>query len=213
MYAPALAVEHFGHALEAERALGDPASGQLHRARGQAYEVRGEVEPAEADYRAALDAARADGDRGAQWQGLLDLGFAWLARDYALAGIFFAQALTLAEELGDASVIARSLNRLGNWHVNLDEPGRGLELHERALATFRELGDPAGVAETMDFVGVASLTPCRAANREKRASSAGHARIPLKPVANGDECRLCVSSPYPQLRSHACFASRSSGLP
>ena len=53
--------------------------------------------------------------------------------------------------------IAHSLNRLGNWHVNLDEPGRGLELHQRALATFRELGDAVGVAQTLDFVGVASL--------------------------------------------------------
>ena len=157
MYAPALAVEHYGRALEAVRALGEPASGPLHRARGQAYEVRGEFEPAEADYRAALDAARADGDRGAEWQGLLDLGFAWLARDYARAGTFFEQALTLAEELGDVRLIAHSLNRLGNWHVNLDQPGRGLELHERALATFRELGDPVGVAETLDFVGVAAL--------------------------------------------------------
>ena len=157
MYAPALAVEHFGRALEAAHALGEQSSGQLHRARAQSYEVRGEFEPAEADYGAALAAARAGGDRGAEWQGLLDLGFAWLARDYARAGTFFEQALTLAEELGDASLIARSLNRLGNWHVNLDEPGRGLELHERALATFRELGDPAGVAETLDFVGVAAL--------------------------------------------------------
>ena len=33
MYAPALAVEHFGRALEAARALGEPASGQLYRAR------------------------------------------------------------------------------------------------------------------------------------------------------------------------------------
>ena len=61
---------------------------------------------AETDYRAALEAARGDGDRDAEWQGLLDLGFVWLARDYARAGIFFEQALALAEELGDASLIA-----------------------------------------------------------------------------------------------------------
>ncbi|MCA1646679.1 MAG: LuxR C-terminal-related transcriptional regulator [Chloroflexi bacterium] len=157
MDAPALAVEHFGRALEAARALGEAPSEQLHRARGQAYEVRGEFEPAVADYRAALEAARADGDRGGEWQGLLDLGIAWLARDYARAGPFFDQALTLAGQLGDARQIAYSLNRLGNWYVNLDEPDRGLELHERALGTFGELGDPGGVAETLDFVGVASL--------------------------------------------------------
>ena len=82
----------------------------------------------------------------------MDLGFAWLARDYARAGTFFEQALALAEELGDARLIAHSLNRVGNWHVNLDEPGRGLELHQRALASFRELGDAVGVAQTLDLL-------------------------------------------------------------
>ena len=102
-------------------------------------------------------AAAGDGDRDAEWQGLLDLGFVWLARDYARAGIFFEQSLALAEALGDVHKIAHSLNRVGNWHVNLDEPGRGLELHQRALNSFRELGDAVGIAQTLDLLGVALL--------------------------------------------------------
>ena len=157
MYAPALAVEHYGRAIEAAGALGESPSGQLFRARAQAYEVLGGFEAAEADFRTALEAARANTDRSAEWQGLLDLGFVWLARDYCRAGSFFDQALVLAETLGDRRQIVQSQNRLGNWQVNMDDSTRGLELHERALTTFRELGDRAGVAETLDLVGVATL--------------------------------------------------------
>src|SRR5438128_10857572 len=41
MYAPALAVESFGRALEAAHALGERSLGQLYRLRAQAYEVLG----------------------------------------------------------------------------------------------------------------------------------------------------------------------------
>ena len=53
--------------------------------------------------------------------------------------------------------ITHSLNRVGNWHVNLDEPERGLELHQRALKGFGELGDAVGIAQTLDLLGVALL--------------------------------------------------------
>ena len=65
----------------------------------------GEFDPAEADYRAALQAARADGDRGAEWQGLLDLGFVWLARDYARAASSSSKRLPW---LGRWAMCARS---------------------------------------------------------------------------------------------------------
>ena len=65
MYAPALAVEHFGRALEAAGALGERSSGQFYRFRAQAFEVLGEFDHAETDYRAALQAAQGDGDRDA----------------------------------------------------------------------------------------------------------------------------------------------------
>ena len=57
--------------------------------------------------------------------------------------------------LGDESRIARSLNRVGNWHVNLEEPQTGLPHHEEALGIFERLGDGAGVAETVDLIAMA----------------------------------------------------------
>ena len=50
----------------------------------------------------------------------------WAARDYTRAGEFRREALDVSRLLGDESLIARSLNRVGNWHVNLEEPQTGL---------------------------------------------------------------------------------------
>ena len=51
--------------------------------------------------------------------------------------------------------MARSLNRLGNWLVNIGRTGEGLELHRQALPLVEAEKDPAGVAETVDLLGVA----------------------------------------------------------
>jgi DNA-binding CsgD family transcriptional regulator len=155
MDAPQAAVEYFSHALEAAQRLGHPPSGSVLRARGQAYEVQGDFERAYDDYRRALETAREVDDRPGEWQGLLDLGFLWLARDLPQAGAMFQQALELAEVLGDPALIARSQNRLGNWSVNRDQPAPGLDLHRRALTSFEALADPSGVAQTLDLLAVA----------------------------------------------------------
>src|SRR5262245_66214012 len=54
------------------------------------------------------------GDRGAEWQALIDLGFLWASRDYARTGDYFRSALALARALGDSATIAQSLNRISN---------------------------------------------------------------------------------------------------
>ena len=157
MYAPALAVEHFGRALEAARALGEPSSGQLHRARAQAYEVRGEFEPAEADYRAALEAARADGDRGAEWQGLLDLGFA--GSHVTTPGRAPSSSKRLPWRRSWA-MPARSRTASTAWETGTSistSRAAGSSFTNAHWPRFRELGDPVGVAQTLDFVGVAAL--------------------------------------------------------
>jgi DNA-binding CsgD family transcriptional regulator len=157
MYAHQVAVEHFSHALEAAHHLGQPPSRTVLRARGQAYELQGDFSGAQLDYSRSLEVARASGDLQGEWQALLDLGFLWLARDLPQAGTFFRQALESAERVGDPAQIAHSQNRLGNWYVNLDQPGAGLDLHRRALASFEALGDRSGVAQTLDLVALASL--------------------------------------------------------
>jgi DNA-binding CsgD family transcriptional regulator/tetratricopeptide (TPR) repeat protein len=156
MDAPQAAVVQFSHALEAARRLGNPPSPAVLRARGQAYEVQGDFEGAHEDYRRAFDMARAGADRRAEWQGLLDLGFLWLTRDLLQAGALFRDALALAEVLGDPTDIAHTQNRLGNWSVNRDQPGPGLDLHRRALTRFEALGDRSGVAQTLDLLAVAT---------------------------------------------------------
>lgn len=156
MHSPRAAVEHLTRALRAADALGLPPQGDLLRARGLAFETLGEFEAARADHEAALAAARAINDRGAEWQALLDLGFLWAARDYGVAGGFFDAALALARRLGDRLRLARSLNRVGNWHLNTGRPEDARRFHEEALALLRAAGDRAGIAETLDLLALAT---------------------------------------------------------
>jgi len=156
MHTPQAALTHFSHALHAAHQLGQPPSPALLQARGQAYELLGHFEQAHNDYERALDAAQAAGDAGTVWQGLIDLGFLWQGRNYNLGGEFLGRALAQAERMGDPARHAHSLNRLGNWHVNREQPQHGQELHHQALVIFEQLGDQRGVAETLDLLALAS---------------------------------------------------------
>lgn len=188
MHAPRAAVEQFTRALEAARALGLVAPADLRRARGQAHEILGEFDLAREDLEAVLAAARAGGDREGEWQGLLDLGFLWTSRDYAPAGEHFHDALTLARELGDDARVGRSLNRLGNWHLNGGRPAEAVRHYEEALAIFEDLHDRRGLAETLDLLGLAT-----AHNGDAVAGAAYFARVvPLQREL--DDRRGLVSS-------------------
>src|SRR5437762_4046040 len=74
LYAPRAAIEHLSRAIEAAHRVGAPPTA-FYRTRGQMHETLGAFEAARADYQAVLDDARASGDRQAEWQALLDLGF------------------------------------------------------------------------------------------------------------------------------------------
>ncbi|HLZ71591.1 MAG TPA: AAA family ATPase [Dehalococcoidia bacterium] len=154
LHAPRAAVEQFSRAIEAARRLGSTPAAALYRARGRAHETLGEFDLALTDLEAALDVAVRGADRRAEWQALIDLGFLWSSRNYGRTGEFFRRALALARELDDPATLGHSLNRLGNWHVNLDEPWLGLPYHEEALAIFTGLDDRRGIAETLDLIGL-----------------------------------------------------------
>ncbi len=156
LYAPRAVVEHLTRALSAARQLGLSLSAELWRTRGSAYEILGEFELALDDYSRALEAARAAGDGAAEWQGYIDLGFLWAGRDYEKTGEFFKQALDLSATLLDPKLRARSLNRVGNWHLNKEQPVQAQDYHRQALAIFRELNDTRGLSETFDLLGMAS---------------------------------------------------------
>ncbi|HLJ32655.1 MAG TPA: AAA family ATPase, partial [Ktedonobacteraceae bacterium] len=156
LYSHRAAIDYFTWALEAADHLSllpDPA---LYHARGQAYETLGEFEQAQHDYTQALDAAHTVNNRTAEWQSAIDLGFLWAGRDYAQAEPWFRQALMLSQSLDDPALHAHSLNRIGNWHLNVEQPHEALRFHREALAIFQQLQDARGVAETLDLLGMTS---------------------------------------------------------
>jgi DNA-binding CsgD family transcriptional regulator/predicted negative regulator of RcsB-dependent stress response len=156
LYSLWAAIEHFTRALDAAHHLGVLPSPTTYRVRGQAYETLGDFEHARSDYEQALGAARTAQDAVAEWQSLIDLGALWAERDYTQTSAFFQRAYEHARAMGHPPMLARSLNRVGNWHLNAEEPLEALQCHQEALAIFRQLNDPHGIAETLDLLGMAS---------------------------------------------------------
>ncbi len=156
MYAQHAAIEHFTRALDAAQRGSIPPPTTLYRLRGQAYETQGDFERARLDYETMLRMTREAGERHAEWQALMDLGFLWAQRDYAQAGNYFQQALALARHMDDPLTLAHSLNRLGNWHANIEQPHEALHYHQEALTLFQQAQDQHGLAETYDLLGMTS---------------------------------------------------------
>jgi tetratricopeptide (TPR) repeat protein len=154
LHAPRAAVEHLSRAIEAIEHLGRARDTALLRQRALAYESIGRFDDARADHEAIIAIARASEDLRPEWQAHVDLGMLWAGRDYVRAGEYWRRASELAEMDGDAVMIASSLNRIGNWHINVEQPIEARAMHERALAIFEGLGDADGVAETLDFLSM-----------------------------------------------------------
>ena len=162
--APREAVAHLDRAFAALERSGATPGVDLHLARGRACETLGDFQRANDDFTTALRRAREAGDLRPQWEALQALGMLWAARDYNRAGEYRRDALATARSLGDESLVARSLNRVGNWYVNLEQPREGLPYHEEALAIVERLLDGAGIAETVDLIAMAHH--CAGAQRE-----------------------------------------------
>jgi len=156
------AITHYTQAIEAaERVSPDVvAMAKLHRGRGLAYEALGEFEHARTDHEAVLQIARASGDRPVQhveWRAMLDLGKLWRSRDYNRTRDCFSRALELARRMDDPELLASSLNWMGNWHANAENPLKAIAYHQEALRIFEELGDRRELANTLDLLGIAHL--------------------------------------------------------
>jgi DNA-binding NarL/FixJ family response regulator len=160
LYTPRAALEHYNHAIEAARQLHVPVPLVLFHERGQVYETLGEYELAHADYEAELTEARLREDSQGEWQALIDLGFLSASRDYSKAGDYFRAALALAPNLFDPALVARTLNRVGNWHLNLAQPADALQYHFEAARIFDGLNDKHGLAATHDLLGITHLVAC-----------------------------------------------------
>jgi DNA-binding CsgD family transcriptional regulator/tetratricopeptide (TPR) repeat protein len=156
LYAPQAAVEHFSRAMDAAMHLAIFPSVHLHRERGRALALLGEFDRALADYQAALTRAQAEDDARAEWQALLDLGGLWAGHDYARAGEYFEQSLTLARTLDSPDTIADTLMQLGGWYLNIERTDEAEESLRSALAIFEQSGDRYGVARSIDLLGTVS---------------------------------------------------------
>ncbi len=155
LYAPRAAIEQFSRALEAAHRLGLHPPPDIARARGHMYELLGSFELAQADYLQAYEAARATHHHQEAWQSLLALGWLWTGRDYAQAGEYLQQAVDQARQIEDPVTLARTLNRVGNWHVHAEQPQKGIQYHLEALTIFETLPDRADEAATLDLLAIA----------------------------------------------------------
>ena len=95
------------------------------------------------------------GDKRAEWVALHALGMLWSARDYERAGEYRRAALDASRAIGDAPLVAHSLNRVGNWFVNREDPHSGIPYHDEALAIFERAKDRRGIVETVDLLAMA----------------------------------------------------------
>ncbi len=157
LYALNAALEHFTRAVHAADRLGVKPSPALYRARAVVCETLGDFDGALADHEVALAQARAGGDRQVEWQALLDLGMLWASRDYTQTGEHYREALALARHMDDASAMGQSLNRVGNWHLNVEQPAEAVRHHQEALTIFREMDDRRGKAQTLDLLAMTNV--------------------------------------------------------
>jgi DNA-binding CsgD family transcriptional regulator/Flp pilus assembly protein TadD len=154
LYAPHATIEQVARALDAARHAAIPPPAMLYRLRGRSYQTLGDFERARFDYETTLQMARiADNLRG-EWQALMDLGSLWAERDYTQTGVYCQQALELARHMDDPVTLAHTLNRLGNWHVNIEQPSEALHYHQEALLFIQHGHDQHGLAETYDLLGM-----------------------------------------------------------
>lgn len=153
------AITHYTQAIEfTDKVSLDAVShARLLRGRGLACKTLGEFDGARTDLEAALKIAQTAGERRVEWRLLLDLGKIWASRDYKQTHDYFEEALELARRMNDATALAGSLNWMGNWYANAENPVKAAACHQEALEIFEELGDQRGLADTLDLLGIANL--------------------------------------------------------
>lgn len=156
VYAFETAIDSLSAALEHKGSRDQFLDIRALRQRGLAYEIMGAFDLALNDHQAALRLARECDNTHLIWQTMLDLGALWSARDYLEAGAYFHEALVLARAIGDEQMIARGLNRIGNWNTNIDRPADGMACHHEALQVFQRNADAQGIADTLDLLAISA---------------------------------------------------------
>jgi class 3 adenylate cyclase/tetratricopeptide (TPR) repeat protein len=159
LYANGEAIAHYTQAIElAEMVSSDEVTlAELHRGRGLASETLGNFKQARSDHTTAFQIAQEAGEHLVEWRSLTDLGKLWRSRDYDEARDYFDSALELARQVDDPTILANSLNWVGNWYANIDNTLKAVEYHHEALKIVEQLGNQQELAITLDLLGMASL--------------------------------------------------------
>ncbi len=152
-YAVSEAVGYYSHALDMTPAATEETV-LLHQARGLLLDTLGDYERARQDLEHALRVAQKLEAVSLQVQAQLDLGMIWATRDYGQTGAYYTSALELARTMGDPRELGQTLNRVGDFHLNIYQLERAREFPEEALALFEATGDRRGLASTLDFLGI-----------------------------------------------------------
>lgn len=125
--------------------------------RGRVQEMVGNYHAAFADFATFLQLARQDRDLLLECEALLELGGLLASRDYERAGEYFEEALNVARQGEDSLMLARTLNRVGNWLANIERQPESEQRHLEALAIYQNMNDGSGVAATYDLLGASAL--------------------------------------------------------
>lgn len=160
LHAPATAAEHLDRVVDAHGRLGQDVQPHILRLRASVSQTLGDLDTTIHDLQAVLAAARRAQEPETEWEALVDLATVTMARDWDAAEPHLDQALDLAQTMGDPVLVARTLNRRGNWELNRGHGDEALALHHQALEIIEEHGDRADLAATVDFLAISSLFHC-----------------------------------------------------
>ncbi len=141
------AERHHDRALALVESAADPAWRRSLLGRGRARVQQHLVDAGRSDALAALDAARADGDRYSEAVALTILGDSEsAARAHDAAEETYGEALRMWRELHDDGGAANVLRGLGMTHMFRGELIEAERFVSEALASFRAIGDRRGEA-------------------------------------------------------------------
>lgn len=153
--APQAAIAQFDIALDAAARMGVDPPWRVVHGRAKALDTIGDFDAARVDFERAECIGKVAGSIRDEWAAALDLGFLWCSRNYAEARPHLERALVISRASGEDELLAHSLNRIGNWLANANEPDAGLDHHLQALEIFRRLGDRHGEAQTLGMASMA----------------------------------------------------------
>ena len=159
IYANNEAISHYSQAIDliSKVSPDNTTTAKLYRKRGSIYERLGNFDHALIDYETALDFSNKVDDLLVKWRILINLGKLWASRDYNVNKEYFESALNLAQSLNQPEFLAESLNWIGNWYTNADEPQTAFHYHQKALSIVNQTNTPQVRANTLDHLGISNL--------------------------------------------------------